>query len=1369
MTPHSSKRLFGRLRETAILVDAFNRVFASGRSELVLISGVPGIGKSALAHRVRALIAQEHSRFAFGKCETLQDGVTLAALVQAVRMLIADVLGEGDDTLDAVRARLLSTLGAHGRPLLDLAPEAEVLTGRPPRGRDVPPALAQARLQRCFTAMFEAFAAPGRPLILLVDDVQWADPATLDVLLALAETPPQNVLIVLTLRSSEAGANPHKDDWLARLRATPLPMTEIGLEPLSVADTVEVLAQFGREGVSRDEMTRQASALHARTQGNPFFIEQLLRSEVADSEAAEVAAIGSTLGTSRPGDVRSFMTEKLQNLQPAQRAVVAALDIAGGHAELTLLAALARRTADGLQAAVQSLVEQGLLRPVEHGYGFSHDRVQEAARLLTPVADRPAQYARAARLMLAFGSTDRPGELLRVAGLILKAVDGDTVDHLRSGTRLRFATTLRRAAELATTSGSLEQAAAYIDAADALLKPSWWKDHLGLVQAIKQVSATSLMTRGRINDAEAGLAELLAHDLDPLGQAETYRLLAILRTVQSDYDGAIGAALSGLELLGHRLERWPTEQVCRDAAERIRAMMGDRPDTAFAERPLSDNPASALSTSLLSTLIVATFSGDRLLFTHVAKIVELTLAEGISSNSAYGLAWYGVMIAHLYDRHEDGFAYVQTALELVDRHGFEGPRTATLIAMDQLSPWTQPFRYALERVHDAIAAAKAAGDLAMSCYARNHLVSDLIQMGRPLDAVEKDARQGVEFARRLGFRDIEILIQAQHDFIRRMQLGDATEPREETDTVVSASTACWLKLYDGVAAYWFGDYAHAAKALAEADALAWSLPAHIDLAYLTLFSALNAARHEDAEQALVAIRPLYAKLSLWRSRNRETFEHRLLMVEAEVARLRGEPLQALRLLDEAIAASGDFGHERALAEELAGDLCQQEGLALLAGRYYAAAQYDYAAWGAEAKTAILKAKAAASGGVARGPSDLTAILASIRAMTGEIELPRLLQLVLGAFIDHAGAATGMLVLMKDSDPMIEAIGFRSEAGLDIRLSALVPTEDRIPAAMLNRLLRANEPVLDSLADTGLGVALRKDDVLVGMVYLTSPSGEMRRHDGQALMLLADHSAAALRVAQRHSQLLADHERKSQADAALRLARTELSRTAHLAMMGGLAASIAHEVNQPLASILGSADASLRWLRREVPDIDEAVAGLAGIRAGAERAAAIIASLRSLAKQDYASMEPLTLDAVIEDVVRLTQPEVEAQAVTLTCHLAAGQTQVMGDRVQLQQIVLNLVTNALDALSAQPRDSRALIISSTVEGATLAVRVEDTGGGIPPDQIDQIFMPLFTTKSKGMGMGLAIGRSIIEAHGGTLSARRRDVGGTCFTFVLPVLA
>lgn len=1368
MTSFSSNRLFGRLQETAVLVDAFNRVFASGRSELVMISGAPGIGKSALAQRVRALVAQEHSRFAFGKCELLQDGVTLGALVRAVRMLIADVLGEGDDTLEAVRARLLSILGAQGRPLLDLAPEAEVLTGRPPRGRDVPPALAQARLQRCFTAMFEAFAAPGRPLILLVDDIQWADPATLDVLMALAEAPPPNVLVVLTRRSTEAGVSALNEDWLARLTAMPMPMTEIWLQPLSVADTVEVLAQFGRKGLSDDEMARRAAALHARTQGNPFFIEQLLRSELAEHERAETASIRGTAAGDPPGDVGSFMTVKLQNLPPAQRAVVAALDIAGGHAERDGLAALARLPTAALEIAAEGLVAQGLVQPIDHGYRFAHDRIQEAARLLTPVDERPVQHARAARLLVAFSAVDKPDEILRAAGLILKAVEGGVVDRLRNGTRLRFAATLRRAAELATTSGALDQAATYIDAADALLNARWWTDRPALVVGIKQASAASLMTRGRLTDAEAQLAALLAQDLPALNQAETYRLLAVLRTVQSDYDAAIAAALAGLDLLGHRLKRWPSEQACLEQAERIRDMMGDRPDAAFALRPLSDNPATALSTSLLSTLIVATFSGDRLLFTHVAKIVELTLTEGVSSNSAYGLAWYGVMIAHFFDRHEDGFAYVQTALALVERHGFEGPRTATLIAMDQLSPWTQPFSYALERVHDAITAAKAAGDLAMSCYARNHLVSDLIQMGRPLGEVEKDALQGIDFARRLGFRDIEVLIQAQHEFIRRLQLGLEAEPPRRTEAVVSASTACWQNLYEGVAAYWFGDHARAAKALSEANALAWSLPAHIDLAYLTMFSALNAARDDDVERALATIQPLRAKLSLWRSRNRATFEHRHLMVEAEVARLEGEPLQALKRLEEAIAASGDFVHERALAAELAGDLCQQEGLAPLAGRYYAAAQKDYAAWGAEAKAAMLQSKAALSGGTARDSSDLTAVLTSIRAMTGETELPRLQQVVLEAFIAHAGAATGMLLLMKDSDPMIEAIGLRREAGVDIRLSTLVPTEDRIPSAMLNRLLRADAPIFDGPADAGLGLALRDGEVLVGMVYLTAPPGGAQRPDGQVLMLLADHAAAALRVAQRHSQLLADHERKSQADAALRLARTELSRTAHLAMMGGLAASIAHEVNQPLASILGSADASLRWLRRENPDIEEAVAGLAGIRAGAERAAAIIASLRALAKQDYAAMAPLRLDAVIEDVVRLTQPEVEAQAVALTCHLAAGQTQVMGDRVQLQQIVLNLVTNALDALSSQPQESRALIISSTVEGAGLTVRVEDTGVGVPPDQIDQIFMPLFTTKSKGMGMGLAIGRSIIEAHGGTLTAQGREAGGTCFTFVLPVL-
>ncbi len=1370
MTLHASKRLFGRLRETAALVDAFNRVSTTGRSELIVISGAPGIGKSALAHRLRALIAHDQSRFAFGKSEASVDGVTLGPLTQALRMLIADVLGEGDETLNPIRARLLADLGGDGRLLLDLVPEAEALTGRPPRGRDLPPAMAQSRLHHGFAAVLQAFAAAGRPLILLVDDVQWADPATRAVLLALSQATPQNVLIVLTLRTSEVGDVAPNDDWLVHLRATSMPRTEIRLEPLSIAATTEILAHFGCAGLDDDELGRLAGVIHARAQGNPFFIEQLLRSHFADATdlTGRDGSEGSALAAA-PRDVRSFMTEKLESLPKDQLAVVTALDFADGYAELGLLAALVRASEPSLAPTTDALIAQGLVRPMEQGYGFAHDRVREAARLLTPIQDRPLQHARAARLMLLRRAADSPDQLLRVAGLILKAVRDEGVGALRGGVRLRFAESLRRAADLATSSGSLDQAATYLDAADALVRGSWWRDHPALIVAIKQGQAASLMARGKISDAEENLATLLSQDLTVLSRAETYRLMAVLRTVQSDYEGAIAAALAGLELLGHRLERGPSESACLEAAERIRAVMGDRPDADFARRPLSDSPATALATSLLSTLIVTTFSGDRLLFTHLAKVVELTLADGITSNSAYGLAWYGVMIAHFHDRHEDGFAYVQAALELVERHGFEGQRTTALLAMDQLSPWIKPFGYALERVYDAIAAAKAAGDLAMSCYARNHLVSDLIQMGRPLADVEKDARRGIAFARRFGFRDIEILIEAQHGFVRRMQLGYEAGADAPSDVVVSASTTCWLKLYDGLAAYWFGDHARAAQALAEAEAVAWALPAHIDLAYLTLFRALNAAQDTDKDRALAEILPLRERLARWRSRNPSTFEHRLIILEAEIARLQGQPLEALRAFDAAIAASGAFVHERALAEELAGDLCRQEGLVHLAGRYASAAQDHYSAWGAAAKAAQLRTKAAALGLAADRPPDLTAMLDSIRAMTGEVELPNLLRAALEALIDHAQAPGGMLLLLKDSDPMIEAVGVRTDDGVEVRLSSTVPTEDRIPTAMLTRLLRASEPVVaEGEGDLAVGVPLRHDDGLVGMVYLTLDPAQALRLDTQALMLLAGQAAAALRVAQRHSRLLADHERKSQADAALRLARTELSRTAHLAMMGGLAASIAHEVNQPLASILSGADASLRWLRRPVPDIEEAVAGLSGIRAGAERAASIIASLRSLAKQDYAAMEPLVLDAVIEDVVRLTQPEVEAQQVSLTCQLTAGQTQVLGDRVQLQQIVLNLVTNALDALAARS-EGRELTITSAIEGASLVVRVEDTGGGIPLELVAQIFMPLFTTKSSGMGMGLAIGRSIIEAHGGVLTAQPRAGGGACFSFSLPILA
>jgi PAS domain S-box-containing protein len=237
--------------------------------------------------------------------------------------------------------------------------------------------------------------------------------------------------------------------------------------------------------------------------------------------------------------------------------------------------------------------------------------------------------------------------------------------------------------------------------------------------------------------------------------------------------------------------------------------------------------------------------------------------------------------------------------------------------------------------------------------------------------------------------------------------------------------------------------------------------------------------------------------------------------------------------------------------------------------------------------------------------------------------------------------------------------------------------------------------------------------------------------------------------------------------ALQNAKLELSKASRATTMGELAASIAHEINQPLASIVSNASAGVRWLNRPVPDIPEALGGLRDIVKDGKRAGEIIRALQSLAKEAKPSFVTTYVDNVVREVFELAAAEIEQRSLVVRLDLAANRS-VLADRVQLQQVLFNLVMNAADAMSHLDARQRLLTVTSSVDdrGAVI-VSVQDNGSGISEDIAPRIFDAFFTTKSTGMGMGLAICRSIVEAHGGTLSAAPGEPRGTVFVFSLPV--
>jgi len=221
------------------------------------------------------------------------------------------------------------------------------------------------------------------------------------------------------------------------------------------------------------------------------------------------------------------------------------------------------------------------------------------------------------------------------------------------------------------------------------------------------------------------------------------------------------------------------------------------------------------------------------------------------------------------------------------------------------------------------------------------------------------------------------------------------------------------------------------------------------------------------------------------------------------------------------------------------------------------------------------------------------------------------------------------------------------------------------------------------------------------------------------------------------------------------------------MMGELSASIAHEVNQPLSGVVSNGSACLRWLAGDLPNLEEAREAARRIVRDGKRAGEVIARIRSLTKREATPREKLDLNETIREVLDLVGDKAKKEAVTIRTQFDRDLARVLGDRVQLQQVVLNLVMNGIEALSSVKTRARDLFITTrNIDVDQVQVTVQDSGPGIDPDAIGKMFDPFYTTKPDGMGMGLSICRSILQNHGGRLWAAANEVPGTSFHFTVP---
>jgi C4-dicarboxylate-specific signal transduction histidine kinase len=431
--------------------------------------------------------------------------------------------------------------------------------------------------------------------------------------------------------------------------------------------------------------------------------------------------------------------------------------------------------------------------------------------------------------------------------------------------------------------------------------------------------------------------------------------------------------------------------------------------------------------------------------------------------------------------------------------------------------------------------------------------------------------------------------------------------------------------------------------------------------------------------------------------------------------------------------------------------------------------------------------------------DLETVTKASQAIASEIVLEKLIETLLTIALQHGAAERAILILQRGDNQQIaaEARSSRDRIAVYFRESALTSSE--LPESLIRYVIRTQERVI--LSDASIDNIFLEDEYvrqkrprsvlclplikrrrLIGTLYLENnlAPNVFAPNRQAALELIASQAAISLEQARLYAELtraneeltaeIAERRRAEEAlrqkETSLREAQTELAHVSRLTTMGEMAASIAHELNQPLAGMVTNANASLRWMAGESPDLAEAREAIVRIVRDGTRAGDVIARLRALFKKTDPAKDPVDINQAIEEVVTLAKTEIKRNKITLRMELARNLAPIMGDRVQLQQVTLNLVLNAIESMSTVDDRERNLVIATQPgEHNEIRVVVRDSGIGFDALDSERMFNAFHTTKAGGLGLGLTISRSIVDWHGGRLWAVSNDGSGATFQFTL----
>jgi PAS domain S-box-containing protein len=1174
------EKLYGRAREVDTLLASFDRIVKSGAPELVLVSGYSGIGKSSVVNELHRVLVPPRGLFASGKFDQYKRDIPYSTLVQAFQSLARPLLGKSEAALASWRHALLEALGPNGRLMVDLVPELKLIIGEQPPVPDLPPQDAQRRFQLVFRRFIGVFARPEHPLALFLDDLQWLDAATLDLLEDLLTRPDvQNLMLIGAYRGNEVNSAHPLTRKLEAIRKAGARVQEIILAPLAREDLGRLVAESLRCEPAR--AAPLAQVVHQKTGGNPFFSIQFI------SVLAEEGLLAFDHGDARwswdlsrihakgyTDNVVELMVGKLNRLPLQTQKALQEFACLGNSTEISTLTIVRGTSEEEVHSDLWEAVRLEFIVRLMGSYKFVHDRVQEAAYSLIPEELRAEAHLRIGRLLATHTPPEKREEAIfeivnqfnRGAALITSRDEREQLAELNL-----------LAGERAKASTAYAAALKYLIAGAAMLGDDCWERRHELAFALELHRAECEFLTGEPATAAGRLTVLSSHAANTVELATGACLRVDLYTTLDQSDRAVGVGLEYLQHLGINWSPHPTVEEARREYERIWSQLGSRAIEELIELPLMSDPASLATLDLLTKVLPpALFTDANLLSLAICRAVNLSLERGNSDGSCFAYVWFGVIAGPHFDNYKAGFRFGRLGYELVEKRGLRRFQARTYASFGNLvMPWTKHVKTARDLLRRAFEAANKIGDLTFAAYSRLDLNTNLLAAGDPLSEVQREAEHGLEFAHNMRFGLVIDRITAQLGLIRTLRSltqkfgsfddGQFDELRFEDHLSSSPALAlpeCWYWTRKLQARFFAGDYAAAVDASLRAQRLLWTSPSCFETAEYHFYGALSRAASCDSavadqrQQHFEALTAHHGQLEVWAENCPENFENRAALVGAEIARIEGRELDAERLYEQAIrsAQANGFAHNEALAHELAARFYAARGFETIAHTYMRNAWHCYLRWGATGKVRQLEglypylreeAPSPAPASTIGAPVehlDLATVIKVSQAISGEIVLQKLINKLMRIALEQAGAERGLLILVRGKEQRIEA-GASSDRGnvtVHFRRSLVTPSE--LPESLFRYVIRTQQSVTlaDALTENLFSedeyirrkrprsvfcLPLIKQRKLMGVLYLENSlaPGVFTPNRLATLELIASQAAISLEQARLYAEIRRTNE------------------------------------------------------------------------------------------------------------------------------------------------------------------------------------------------------------------------------------------------------